>query len=60
MINQIFTLHISTKWKRFLIIFFLTGITIYNFEPTYIENIKNISMEDWLLEISGSLLVIYF
>lgn len=61
MINHVLKLHTFIRWKRFIIVFLLAGVTIYAFEPMYIEeNTASLSIMDWLLEVSGSLLVIYF
>lgn len=60
MIGHVFKLHTLLKWKRFAIIFLLAAIIIYGVQPVYIDSTVPFSMSDWLLEVSGSLLAIYF
>ncbi|MPQ23777.1 hypothetical protein [Bacillus paralicheniformis] len=60
MIKHVLKLHIMRRWKRFLFVFFLAGATVSVFEPVYFSNSVDPSLLDWLLEVSGSLLVIAF
>ena len=60
MIGHIFKFHTYLKWKRFAIIFLLGSIIVYGVQPVYIDSTVPLSMSDWLFEVSGSVLAIYF
>ncbi|MDA7025350.1 hypothetical protein PJ311_01845 [Bacillus sp. CLL-7-23] len=60
MIKHVIKLHMIKRWKRLLLAFLLAGGAIVVFEPVYFPNTNTPSLLDWLLEISGSLLVIPF
>lgn len=60
MMKHVLRLHIVGRWKRLLLIFLLSGAAVSVFPPVYFPISAVPSLLDWLLEVSGSLLVIAF
>ncbi|EIT86033.1 hypothetical protein A374_06926 [Fictibacillus macauensis ZFHKF-1] len=60
MIKQLFLINIKLRWKRFLLVFLATALASYNTRPTYMDYKGALSSNDWMLEVSGTMLIMYF
>ncbi|MGE7920365.1 hypothetical protein ACQKM9_15710 [Viridibacillus sp. NPDC093762] len=59
MIKHVIKLFVKTHWVRLIATFVLIGTVTFIFEPVYLLSSESMSWNDWFLEMSGSLIVMY-